>query len=832
MGRTERNLTRLRVELGAAPTAGQLQGTAPKLRAIADAVPQADQAAAPLLRDLAMWAAGVRDGDDVDRFTSALDALIDYAGGRDHPDRAGILGAVMEMVASSAEPEPTVEPAASRCDGLPATFVGDLPPRSTLDDAALLLVQLEPGDSYGVRSLLEILEGLADDAGSARGTREALSAAAGLLSAGPVTAETLDTVGRALERLSEGDTGAPGGPAASAASSTLDPEEPHRPAAEADTATVPGPWTPGPDADVELLTEFLAESRDLLASAEEALLALEADPGDSEAINVVFRAFHTIKGTSAFLGVEQSSVVCHHAESLFSRVRDGDVSFDRAVADVSLRAVDVLSAVLASAGEALDGGTPTAVPGIAALVEALQAGGRGTRASGERRAEADPPAAARADAAAEPLSGDVPDPSVDDAAAAGAGASMTPRARGRETGAGSPDASVRVRTDRLDRLVDMVGELVIAQSMIAQDGVVHDGTQHELAKKVGHAGKIVRELQDLSMALRMVPLRATFSKLQRLVRDLARKSGKRVQLMTEGEDTEIDRTMVDVLGDPLVHMIRNAVDHGIEAPADRVSAGKPEVGTLWVRSYHAGGNVVVELEDDGRGMNRARIVEKALERGLIRSSEGLSDGEVWKLVFEPGFSTAARVTEVSGRGVGMDVVRRNIETLRGRVEVESTEGAGTKITLRLPLTLAITEGMLMRVGRERYILPTLSIERNVRPTADMLSTVTGRGEMLMLRDELVPVVRLHALFGVESARHALHDGLLVVIGAAERRCALFVDELLGQQQVVVKSLGEGLGKVEGVTGGAVLGDGTVGLILDPVELVNLARRGAIPARAA
>ena len=300
----------------------------------------------------------------------------------------------------------------------------------------------------------------------------------------------------------------------------------------------------------------------------------------------------------------------------------------------------------------------------------------------------------------------------------------------------------------------------------------------------------------------MVPLKSTFAKLQRLVRDLARKSGKQVKLEMEGEDTEIDRTMVDILGDPLVHMIRNAMDHGIEAPADREAAGKSPAGTLWLRSYHAGGNVVVELEDDGRGMSRDRIVAKAVERGLIRSGEGLTDSEVWKLVFEPGFSTAAAITDVSGRGVGMDVVRRNIETLRGRIEVDSTEGQGTRVTLRLPLTLAITEGMLMRVGAERYILPTLSIERNVRPTPEMLSTIAGRGEMLMLREELLPIV------------------------VAERRCALLVDELLGQQQVVVKSLGEGLGKVKGVTGGAVLGDGTVGLILDAGELVSMARGGS------
>ena len=521
---------------------------------------------------------------------------------------------------------------------------------------------------------------------------------------------------------------------------------------------------------------------------------------------MVFRAFHTIKGTSAFLGVEQAAELCHHAESLLSKVRDGALAFDTRVADLSLESVDVLGGVLEDVAVALDGGEPAGAASMPRLVTRLQAATTGAP-------EPEVPVAPTPEAAA---------PS---GKTGGSG-------RGRDAGMPDRETSVRVRTDRLDRLVDMVGELVIAHSMTAQDDVVQDDSHHDLAKKVAHAGKIVRELQDLSMALRMVPLKSTFAKLQRLVRDLARKSGKQVRLEMEGEETEIDRTMVDILGDPLVHMIRNAMDHGIESVADREAAGKSPAGTLWLRSYHAGGNVVVELEDDGRGMNRDRIVTKAVERGLIRSGEGMTDSEVWKLVFEAGFSTADAVTDVSGRGVGMDVVRRNIETLRGRIEVDSTAGAGTRVTLRLPLTLAITEGMLMRVGSERYILPTLSIERNIRPTPEMLSTVAGRGEMLLLREELLPIVRLHDLFGVPGAEQEIEEGLLVVVGVAERRCALLVDELLGQHQVVVKSLGDGLGKVKGVTGGAVLGDGTVGLILDAGELVSMARGGGSPAQAA
>ncbi len=815
MGRTEKQLTRLRERLAdAPPEIAVLQEAAGELAAMADAVPRADAPLAPVLDRLARGLEAREDAEaTLQALKAAVDAALEYAARREHPGRGALLEVAAELVdACVGDPGP----AAGAGGSVPASFVGDLPPESTLDDAAVLLVQLEPSDRYGIDSLVSILGRLAE---SHEGTAAhgPLTEAVRLLTASTADRDALDAVGEILEALGEDE------PAETSVSATVSPASPGTaeispdpdseatgagPAPGADDAPVS--WVPGPDTDEELLREFLVESGDLLASAEQALLGLEADPEDVEAVNVVFRAFHTIKGTSGFLGIEQAGELCHHSESLLDRVRDGSMTFGTAIADLCLEAVDVLGAVLEDVRLALDGSDPVGVPMLVDLVDRLEgAAGSESAAPVASARRAQPEAAPDAD-----------------------GGSRPPASRGRVGLAGrDPDreTTVRVQTDRLDRLVDMVGELVISHSMIAQDPVVQDDSQHGLAKKVGHSGKIVRELQDLSMALRMVPLKSTFAKLRRLVRDLARKSGKQVRLETEGEDTEIDRTMVDTLGDPLVHMIRNAMDHGIESTEERESEGKPAAGTLWLRSYHAGGNVVVELEDDGRGMNRDRIVAKAVERGLVRSGEGLTDGEVWKLAFEPGFSTADTVTDVSGRGVGMDVVRRNIEALRGRIEVDSTPGEGTRMTLRLPLTLAITEGMLMRVGSERYILPTLSIERNVRPTEDMLSTVADRGEMLLLRDELLPIIRLQQLFGVAEGCQRLEDGLLVVIAAAERRCALLVDELMGQQQMVVKSLGEGLGKIRGVTGGAVLGDGTIGLILDAGELVSLARNRAAAA---
>jgi two-component system chemotaxis sensor kinase CheA len=389
---------------------------------------------------------------------------------------------------------------------------------------------------------------------------------------------------------------------------------------------------------------------------------------------------------------------------------------------------------------------------------------------------------------------------------------------------GEFEASIRVNTVRLDKLIDMVGELVIAQSMVAQDGHLIEESCHDLLRKVTQAGKIVRELQDLSMSMRMVPLRGAFQKMQRVARDLARKSGKSVELVTDDGETEIDRHMVDILNDVLVHMVRNAIDHGIEAPDEREGSGKSRMGTVRLRAFHSGGTVVVEIRDDGRGLNREKILRKAIASGLVDPDKAFSDNEVFNMIFAPGLSTSEQVTDVSGRGVGMDVVRQGVEALHGRIDINSAPGVGSTFTVRLPLTLAITDGMLVRVGSERYIIPTISIHLCFRPTPDSISTISGSGELVMLRGELMPLFRLHRLFGVDSAIEDPVQGLLVVVGDEDRRCALLVDELLGQQQVVAKSLTKAVGKIPGVSGGAILGDGQVGLILDTGEVAAQARK--------
>jgi two-component system chemotaxis sensor kinase CheA len=717
------------------------------------------------------------------------------------------------------------------------TSDGSPVPSLNLDDAATLLMQLEATDTADLAVLREALTDLAFENRVPQSAQPFVARAARVLgtivngTAPDVQAAFADVSGaiEAAMRASEGSVS----PADRAISNVAET------AAAAVTASAPifelsEPELPfeqkrssqhnvgvdqlPDDADRDLLPDFITESNECVVNSEAALLQLEESPDDEEAVNTVFRAFHTVKGTSAFLGLSRIAAFAHEAESLLSRVRDKEIAYTKGCADLSLRSADMLKALLVSVEMGLNGDGKLPIPdGYHELLDAL-AGYDPTRdADGVTLAIV--PVAAIAD-----IDDIFPMPT----AGATSVASGAPSAAGNGTAnkarvESNADATIRVRTDRLDRLIDMVGELVIAQSMIAGDELFGAGKQHDLLRKVTHAGKIVRELQDLSMSMRMVPLRATFQKLTRVVRDTASKAHKTVQFVTDGDDVEIDRNMVDVLGDPLVHMVRNAVDHGVEGPDERVANGKPRLGVVRLHAYHASGNVVVELKDDGRGLHRDKIVKKAIEKGLIESDKGMTDSDVFNLIFAPGFSTAEQVTDISGRGVGMDVVRRNLEKIRGRIDITSAPGKGTTFAIRLPLTLAVTDGMLVRVGDERFIVPLTHIHMSFRPEQAMLSTVVGRGEVVLLRGELLPIIRLHRLFDVSGAVQSPLDGLLMIVGDGDRRTALLVDDLLGQQQVVAKTLGDGLGKVPGVSGGAILGDGRVGLILDVTETVALAQ---------
>jgi len=385
------------------------------------------------------------------------------------------------------------------------------------------------------------------------------------------------------------------------------------------------------------------------------------------------------------------------------------------------------------------------------------------------------------------------------------------------------DLHVKVDTKKLDTLVDMTGELVIAHSMLKGNASILSTTDQKLSQLLSQINQITSTLQRTTMSMRMVPIKSTFQKMIRLVRELAKSSGKEVGLKMEGGDTEIDRNLVDELYEPMVHMIRNSVDHGIEAPDEREKAGKDRRGTVQLRAYHRGGNIVIEIEDDGIGLDKNRIIENARKNNIIDVDGNLTDSDIYNLIFQPGFSTAKKVTDISGRGVGMDVVKRAIEKLRGRVEITSNPGQGSMFIIRLPLTLAIIEGMLVRAGQERYIIPALMILESFRPDKNQYFTVEGKGEIVVSRDDLIPLIRLDRLFGFQGDAINPWDGLVVVVEHDGEKKSLLIDELLGKEEVVIKSLGETLKDTKGIAGGAIMGDGRVGLILDIPDVIEISK---------
>jgi len=590
------------------------------------------------------------------------------------------------------------------------------------------------------------------------------------------------------------------------------------------------PLLPG-GIDADMMQLFCTDCEDFLRDIEQGVLVLEERPDDPETLNTVFRAFHTFKGNAGMLKLVVLQRVAHELESLLDSARRGQMRLGRPEIDVVLAGADLFSRYVSAVSDRLEGrqtadSVSLPVPAVIDAVQAVLASRDAAppvnviRAaamptpSAASQAAATPPSIAAAPAAeaapAEPvgMAADEPAP----APAAGPTAPVRPAA---------PTGSVRVDTGKLDGLIDLVGELVIAQSMVTQNPAVSGAADEQLARSLAQLRSICSELQRTATALRMVPIRGTFQKMGRLVRDIAGQLGKEIRLVLDGEETELDRSVIEEIGDPLVHMIRNSADHGIESPADRLAAGKPAGGTITLRAYHQGGFVVVEVADDGRGLDPARIRRKGVERGLIRPDEPLSDREVLDLIFAPGFSTAERISDVSGRGVGMDVVRRNIERIRGKVEIASTPGRGTTFTVFMPLTLAIIEGLLVAVGDQRFVIPTLSVRESFRPLPGAVTTVQGRGELVAVRGRLVPLLRLGRHFGIDSAVGDPAEGIVIVAEAGQETRCLLVDSLIGKQEVVIKSLGETFPPGRGFAGAAILADGRVGLILDTTALVRI-----------
>jgi len=547
--------------------------------------------------------------------------------------------------------------------------------------------------------------------------------------------------------------------------------------------------------DRDLLREFIDESREHLLIVEQGVLVLEKKPTDSDTLHAVFRAFHTFKGGSGFLNLVPINRLAHELESLLDRSRQGRLAINAEVINLILQGGDTLKRFVQEIE--LQVGDQKPMQPILVPIQGLL---RQIQDLLQRDAAKTTIRSSSADAPAQEI------PATD---------------AGTINSVKSITGIVKVDTSKLDSLVDLVGEMVIAQSLVAQDPDLQTLASPQLSRHLAQLGRTTAELQKMAMSLRMVPIGSLFQKMNRLVRDLALKAGKQVELTFDGEETELDRNIIEELDAPLVHMLRNAVDHGIERPAVRLEAGKTACGTVHLRAFHQGGNIVIEIQDNGAGLNKERIRTKGVEAGLIQPDEILADKDIFNLIFAPGFSTAEKITEISGRGVGMDVVRRNIGNLRGKIEIESPPGQGTTFSLHLPLTLAIIDGLLISVGGQRFILPTLSVRESFRPSAAMLSTVCGRGEMVNVRGRLCPLLRLHEYFGLEAKTTDPTQAIVVVLESNhEDRCVL-VDQLLGKQEVVIKSLGAMFKQVPAVAGAAILGDGRVGLILDVNALVHL-----------
>ena len=628
--------------------------------------------------------------------------------------------------------------------------------------------------------------------------------------------QLIDWLPAAVTGLLSGKPIAPFAAAASAAAPVSDVPAPA--AAPAPVATVDSLLVLNLDENRELLAEFYAEAVDHLQQIEAALLALEHHPDDPEALNSIFRSFHTIKGNAGFLQLMPMHKLAHEVESLLDLARSQKLLLNSVIITEILRSRDALQAQVQQVSVALENGhLPDEIIPVSHLISAVK------RLASGVPAEAEPVLAPVVPLAAG-IPVEVPLPTATPVAAPSApAASAAPANSGNGPAKStSSGATVRVSTEKLDSLMDVVGELVIVQSQLIETARENGKEGTALQRNVTQLSRITKELQHTAMALRMIPIKPTFQKMERLVRDLARDFGKKVNFTTSGEDTELDRTVVEEIGDPLVHMVRNSMDHGLETPADRLARGKSDTGTVHLNAYHQGSNIVIELRDDGRGIDPDKIYRKAVEKGLIAAGAVMTRDEILALIFAPGFSTAEKVTAVSGRGVGMDVVRRNIEKIRGKVEISSDVGHGSVFKIKLPLTMAIIDGLVVRVGSDRFILPSTSVQMALRPARDSIITVHGTGEVLEHRGRILPLHRLHRRFGIPAQSELPWEGIAVIVEANGKVCALLVDEMVSKQEVVIKSLGTFMQNLPGVAGAAILGDGNIALILDPSSLLHAA----------
>jgi two-component system chemotaxis sensor kinase CheA len=581
--------------------------------------------------------------------------------------------------------------------------------------------------------------------------------------------------------------------------------------------------------DESLTRDFIAEGLEYIEEIEVNILNLENEPENKDYINAIFRPFHSIKGVASFLNLEKIRALAHNLESLLDKARNGEIAVTPSLIDVVLDGADALKTLIGQLRDVLEGKknepADLDIPSLETRIRKIEQGfdtELGAKKIGEilvndgiiSKDELEHTLKLNASSPDKKLGQTLIEEGI-------VKPKQISQALRKQVDQVTDLTTVRVDTTKLDDLIDMVGELVITQTMIQRDLNNQSNADKGLIRDIAQFFRITSALQLVSTSLRMVPIKQTFQRMSRLVRDLAKNAGKNISVELVGEDTEIDRNMVDEIYNPLVHMIRNSVDHGLETPEERAKLSKPEKGLITLKAYHRGGNIVIEIADDGRGLDKEKILKKAIKSGTVQNQEMLTDQEIYKLIFLPGLSTAEKVTDVSGRGVGMDVVKRAVEKLRGKIEIESNLGKGTSFITRFPLTLAIIDGMIVKVGTESYILPTISIRQALRPVRENYTNVVGRGEMINAMGQLMPLIKLYELFNIEPEHKEPWDAIVVVVDSERGFRCLMVDKIIGKAEVVVKSLGEGLKNVKGVAGGAILGNGRIGLIIDTEGLFEL-----------
>jgi two-component system, chemotaxis family, sensor kinase CheA len=577
----------------------------------------------------------------------------------------------------------------------------------------------------------------------------------------------------------------------------------------------------------EILESFIVETREIFEKFGQDLLTLEKGAADAELLNSIFRAVHTVKGTSSFLGLDQMTALAHTFEDVLNKMRRGELQVASDKMDVMFEAYDLMKVLLeqieAKKIEKID------LDPIQSKLRAISQGAAAPGGAPPAKPAAVPPPVPKAASPAPEIvaaSAETPPQSPPPASAP---AATTAAAHPTEPAAKSVDTTIRVDVARLDSLMNLVGELVLGRNRLTQ--IAHQlGQDYEgnpLAKDLTETSSqidfITTELQMAVMKTRMVPIAKVFNKLPRLVRDLMKETDKDLQLVIVGEETELDKSIIEELNDPLVHLLRNAGDHGVESKAARRAAGKPEQGTITVRAEHEGNHIVISVADNGRGMDPEKLKAKAIEKGMITEAQAreMSNTDAFNLIFAPGFSTAAKVTNVSGRGVGMDVVRTNITKLKGIIEIESELGKGSKFIVKLPLTLAIIQALLVEVDKEVFSVPLESVLEVVRIEPKDINTVGGH-EAVRLRNSVLPLARLQRVMGTVRNDGKQDEWIyIVVVGLAQQRLGIVVDSMLGQKEVVIKSLGGYLGTVPGIAGSTILGDGRVIMIIDVGELMKL-----------